>query len=97
VRLDLDELVDLRITALRPSTMPGGACSASPWRALQPLRARVKAVTPSPYDRPDFFEGYSRLSRSVQGLDGAEEWPAPRALLPDMNGLRVFDLGCGFG
>ena len=49
------------------------------------------------YDRPDFFEGYSRLSRSVSGLDGAVEWPALRALLPDMNGLRVLDLGCGFG
>ena len=49
------------------------------------------------YDRPDFFEGYSRLGRSVSGLDGAVEWPALRALLPDMNGLRVLDLGCGFG
>jgi 2-polyprenyl-3-methyl-5-hydroxy-6-metoxy-1,4-benzoquinol methylase len=49
------------------------------------------------YDRPDFFEGYSRLGRSVSGLDGAVEWPALRALLPDMNGLKVLDLGCGFG
>jgi SAM-dependent methyltransferase len=49
------------------------------------------------YDRPDFFDGYSRLRRSVSGLDGAIEWPALRALLPDMNGLRVLDLGCGFG
>ena len=49
------------------------------------------------YDRPDFFEGYSRLGRSVSGLDGAAEWRALRALLPDMNGLRVLDLGCGFG
>ena len=49
------------------------------------------------YDRPDFFEGYSRLGRSVSGLDGAVEWPALRALLPNMNGLRVLDLGCGFG
>jgi SAM-dependent methyltransferase len=49
------------------------------------------------YDRPDFFEGYSRLGRSVDGLDGAMEWPALRAMLPDMSGLRVVDLGCGFG
>jgi SAM-dependent methyltransferase len=49
------------------------------------------------YDQPDFFAGYSQLGRSVQGLDGAPEWPALRALLPPMPGLRVVDLGCGFG
>jgi SAM-dependent methyltransferase len=49
------------------------------------------------YDRSDFFAGYSQLSRSVEGLDGAAEWPPLRAMLPDMNGLRVIDLGCGFG
>src|SRR4051794_1731272 len=49
------------------------------------------------YDRPDFFEGYSSLNRSVQGLAGAAEWPAVRSMLPDMHGLRVVDLGCGFG
>ncbi len=49
------------------------------------------------YDDPGFFEGYSRLRRSAEGLDGAPEWPALRALLPDMRGLDVVDLGCGFG
>jgi SAM-dependent methyltransferase len=49
------------------------------------------------YDRPDFFAGYSDLSRSVRGLDGASEWPAVRALLPDLAGKRIVDLGCGFG
>ena len=49
------------------------------------------------YDDPVFFEGYSRLRRSVEGLDGAPEWPALRALLPPMAGRRVVDLGCGFG
>ncbi|RWB69324.1 MAG: class I SAM-dependent methyltransferase [Mesorhizobium sp.] len=49
------------------------------------------------YDRPDFFEGYSRLGRSVEGLDGAPEWPALRAMLPDVEGLSIVDLGCGFG
>jgi len=49
------------------------------------------------YDRTDFFDGYSRLERSVAGLAGAAEWPSMRALLPDMTGLRVVDLGCGFG
>lgn len=49
------------------------------------------------YDQADFFAGYSRLGRSVHGLDGAAEWPAIRALLPELTGLRVVDLGCGFG
>jgi SAM-dependent methyltransferase len=49
------------------------------------------------YDRPDFFAGYSQLTRSVHGLDGAPEWPSVRALLPDLSGMRVVDLGCGFG
>lgn len=49
------------------------------------------------YDQPEFFTGYSRLGRSVHGLDGAAEWPAIRELLPDLAGKRVVDLGCGFG
>ena len=49
------------------------------------------------YDRPDFFEGYSGLARSVKGLDGAPEWPAIRAMLPTLDGRRIVDLGCGFG
>jgi SAM-dependent methyltransferase len=49
------------------------------------------------YDDPEFFAGYSRLGRSIDGLEGAAEWPALRALLPAMRGLRVVDLGCGFG
>lgn len=49
------------------------------------------------YDTAAFFEGYSRLPRSRHGLDGAPEWPAIRALLPDLRDKRVVDLGCGFG
>lgn len=54
-------------------------------------------MTQNIYDDPGFFEGYSRLQRSVEGLAGAAEWPAIRALLPDLRGLDVVDLGCGFG
>jgi SAM-dependent methyltransferase len=54
-------------------------------------------MTQNIYDDPGFFAGYTGLSRSVEGLDGAPEWPALRALLPDLSGLRVADLGCGFG
>lgn len=49
------------------------------------------------YDQPDFFAGYSQLGRSIEGLDGAAEWPALRAMLPEVGGLRIVDLGCGFG
>lgn len=49
------------------------------------------------YDNPAFFEGYAQLPRSVQGLDGAPEWPALKAMLPDLTGTSVIDLGCGYG
>ena len=54
-------------------------------------------MTQNIYDNPEFFAGYSQLLRSHEGLDGAAEWPTLRAMLPDMKGLRVLDLGCGFG
>jgi SAM-dependent methyltransferase len=49
------------------------------------------------YDKPEFFARYNELGRSIHGLDGAAEWPAIRALLPDLGDKRVVDLGCGFG
>jgi ubiquinone/menaquinone biosynthesis C-methylase UbiE len=55
------------------------------------------AVTQNIYDDENFFEGYSGLSRSIDGLDAMPEWPALKALLPDLRGMRVLDLGCGFG
>jgi SAM-dependent methyltransferase len=49
------------------------------------------------YDDPAFFAGYASMPRSVEGLDAAPEWPALQAMLPRLAGLRVVDLGCGFG
>ena len=60
-------------------------------------RRRGEAMTQNIYDDPEFFAGYSRLPRSLDGLDGAPEWPALRAMLPPLRGRRVLDLGCGFG
>ncbi len=54
-------------------------------------------MTQNIYDDPEFFAGYTRLPRSIEGLEAAPEWPALRALLPDIGGRRVVDLGCGFG
>jgi len=49
------------------------------------------------YDNPDFFQAYSRMSRSQLGLDGAGEWHQLQPLFPDPAGKTVLDLGCGFG
>lgn len=49
------------------------------------------------YDDLAFFKGYSQIPRSRLGLAGAPEWPALRAMLPDVAGMRILDLGCGFG
>ena len=54
-------------------------------------------MTQNIYDDAEFFAGYGKLDRSTRALDGAAEWPALRALLPDLRGLRVVDLGCGYG
>lgn len=54
-------------------------------------------MTQNIYDQADFFAGYSQLPRSLHGLDGAPEWPDLQAMLPDLKGKRVLDLGCGFG
>jgi SAM-dependent methyltransferase len=54
-------------------------------------------MTQNIYDTPAFFSAYSQLPRSIHGLDGAPEWPVLQSFLPDLNGVRVLDLGCGFG
>jgi ubiquinone/menaquinone biosynthesis C-methylase UbiE len=54
-------------------------------------------MTQNIYDNQVFFDGYSQLKRSVEGLDGAAEWPALQALLPSLKGQTVVDLGCGYG
>ena len=54
-------------------------------------------MTQNIYDDPNFFQAYGQLPRSMQGLDAAPEFPALRALLPDLSGLDVLDLGCGYG
>jgi len=60
-------------------------------------RSTVDVVAQNIYDDREFFEAYSGLPRSVHGLDGAAEWPTLRDMLPEMSGLGVVDLGCGFG
>ncbi|MBS0031583.1 class I SAM-dependent methyltransferase [Chitinophaga sp. 22321] len=49
------------------------------------------------YDDPAFFDSYSRMPRSVDGLNAAGEWQTFRAMLPSLQDKKVLDLGCGFG
>lgn len=49
------------------------------------------------YDNSQFYEKYSQMTRSKEGLKGAGEWRTLQKVLPDFNGKRVLDLGCGFG
>lgn len=49
------------------------------------------------YDDASFFEGYRQLPRSSGGLAEAPEWRAVEALIPNLEGARILDLGCGFG
>jgi SAM-dependent methyltransferase len=49
------------------------------------------------YDNPAFFECYKDLREKDAGLNGALEIPALHAQLPDLFGLTILDLGCGFG
>jgi ubiquinone/menaquinone biosynthesis C-methylase UbiE len=49
------------------------------------------------YDDEAFFGGYQQLRDSESGLNAAVEQPALRALLPDVTGATVLDLGCGDG
>ena len=49
------------------------------------------------YDNPEFFNSYMELRTNEQGLNAALEEPAVYGLLPSLKGLRILDIGCGFG
>lgn len=49
------------------------------------------------YDNRRFFDQYSNMSRSQQGLSGAGEWHQFKALFPELSYKSVLDLGCGYG
>lgn len=49
------------------------------------------------YDDAAFFQAYSQMNRSKDGLNAAGEWHELRKLFPDFHGKRVLDLGCGYG
>ena len=49
------------------------------------------------YDNLEFFDAYSQMTRSKNGLSGAGEWHQLKNMLPDFREKRVLDLGCGYG
>lgn len=49
------------------------------------------------YDNEVFFEKYSQMGRSREGLTAAGEWETLKNLLPDFKNKRLLDLGCGYG
>lgn len=49
------------------------------------------------YDNKIFFSGYKKLREKKTNANNLFEIPALFSLMPDLNGKRVLDLGCGFG
>ena len=49
------------------------------------------------YDNPVFFEGYRQIRAQKNNYNDLLEQPVMRALLPDLSGKTVLDLGCGYG
>ena len=51
----------------------------------------------SVYDKAGFFELYQKLRANPISLNEIVEKPTMLGLLPDLNGKRLLDLGCGTG
>ena len=49
------------------------------------------------YDNDVFFREYTALRRREENYNNLLEQPAMARLLPEVKGLRVIDLGCGYG
>lgn len=49
------------------------------------------------YDDEAFFGQYSKMKRSVEGLEAAGEWHMLEKMLPAFTRKKILDLGCGFG
>lgn len=49
------------------------------------------------YDNETFFEGYKQVRENKANENNLFEKPALFSLLPDLRGLKILDLGCGYG
>jgi SAM-dependent methyltransferase len=61
------------------------------------LQCQIRPINQNVYDDQRFFDGYRKLRDHDTGLNGAVEDPAFLAVLPELKGLDVLDLGSGFG
>ena len=49
------------------------------------------------FDNDIFFDGYKKLREREKNANVLFEIPALFAILPDLNGKKILDLGCGYG
>ena len=49
------------------------------------------------YDNEIFFEGYKKIRENEVNANNLFEIPALFSMMPELEGKRVLDLGCGFG
>ncbi|MCL2397333.1 MAG: class I SAM-dependent methyltransferase [Defluviitaleaceae bacterium] len=49
------------------------------------------------FDQADFFEQYMELRHKASSYNNLVEQPNMKALLPDLMGMTILDMGCGFG
>ena len=49
------------------------------------------------FDNAEFFENYKEIRTKAQSYNNLLEQPNMKALLPDLTGKTVLDMGCGFG
>lgn len=49
------------------------------------------------FDDETFFSGYYELRQNPYSANNVEEKPSLFAMLPDLNGFDILDLGCGYG
>ena len=49
------------------------------------------------YDNEQFFEGYQKIRERTYNYNNLIEQPCIHALLPELTGKRVLDVGCGAG
>ena len=48
------------------------------------------------YDNETFFEGYKKIRDNEINANNLFEIPALFSMIPELNGKKVLDLGCGF-